>query len=256
MTVDEIKKMYSQPPQKRVYPKVKDRNITEETIPAEYCLTFGKFKGEKISSIPTYYLEWIVTNVTSRPDVVELVTRYLSQPQPQEKPAFVSKKMSMAKKMSMFNLQGLQPRRPLSPPAAIEEGDIRFEPYVFPDFSHPMMGTTVGGVSIMDISIQKLAAILECHPNPKLEDFVNRRSLHLYRWFVYDRYQKALRLDVSTFTPGEAFQYERCLNLCRKIQNVLDNVSDPAVAREILSGPALRGPAFDSVCDVKLPRTV
>jgi hypothetical protein len=229
MNVDNLRRQYAQIPPKRVYPKVKDPNIQEGTIPAEYILSFGKFKGEQLSKVPTHYLQWIVSNVTSRPDVVELIKRYLNQPVPEKRIA---------------NLSGLKPRvekqSPLvqrlrgQPPISAEEGDLSLRPYSTPIFGHPMMNSTYEGVPLREISILELERILEKYPSPQFRDFVAHRCCHLYAFFVYDRYEQAAKLDFSVLTAAEASQYEAVMNVCREIQTVLDSVQDVKLCKAIL----------------------
>ncbi len=88
MNINDLKKAYG----KKVYRKVKASSITEKTIPAEYRLTFGMHKGEKLSNVPVSYLLWVVENVTSRLDVIAIVQRYLngSQGVPPSPPPSIS----------------------------------------------------------------------------------------------------------------------------------------------------------------------
>lgn len=222
MNVTELKKMCAKlHEKKKVYRKVRDKSITAQTIPAEYILTFGKFKGEKISNVPPHYLEWIVTNITNRPDVVELVAQYLSQ-----LPA-----SGLAKRIS--NMSAL--RRPLSPLAAVAEGDILFTAYPFPDFKHPLENATYGGTPLMEFHLSDLENILERDPdNEELKDFVAHRHCHFFRWYVFDQYKKALSIDTSKLDGEGLLQYEEVMDVCREIQNVIDTVRDVECCKGIL----------------------
>jgi hypothetical protein len=79
MNVNDLKKAHARLPKRKKYFSGKDKSITPDTNPATYVLKFGKFKGEQLQNVPTQYLEWVVSNVNSRPDVVALVKRYLQK---------------------------------------------------------------------------------------------------------------------------------------------------------------------------------
>jgi hypothetical protein len=174
-----------------------------------YVLKFGMHSGKALMDIPTDYLEWVVLNVTNKPIVVKKVKEFLSGlPQPQEK------KVSMRKRI--FNLQGLQ-RRPQPPISAVEEGDIHFLPYEFPIFEHAMMNTTYGGVPLGELHLRELEEILKPYPDPQLRDFVACRTCNLYRFFVYDDYTKAIRLDVSKLNAEGVYRFQEMMDVCREV---------------------------------------
>lgn len=102
MNADDLKKAYAKLPGKRIYHKLKDKNITPETDPGAYVLKFGKYKNTRIQDIPVEYLNWFIVNVTSRPDIVELMKRYLNFPQEEKKPRTVH---DLLKKMKRENLR-------------------------------------------------------------------------------------------------------------------------------------------------------
>jgi hypothetical protein len=248
MNVDEIMRRYSQLPQRRLYRKVKDQTITPETNPSGYRLTFGKFKGEVLSNVPPDYLEWIITSVTNRPDVVNVVKRYLNVPE--EAPS-VQKRSSLVQRLKNAGMPKIPvPAQPQPPISAEEGGDLHFMPYPFPNFEHELMDTTYGGIRLTEIRLQDLEQILERYPDPKLQDFINCRCCHLYRFFVHHMYEKALSIDVSKLNGEGLLQYEVMMNVCREIQSTLDSVRDPALARDILQSSR-----FDSVFTMKLPRS-
>jgi hypothetical protein len=80
MTLEELKKAYSKMPGKKIYREVKDKSITPDTDPATYILKFGMHKGVPLKDVPCDYLEWVISNVESRPDVVELLKKFLGVP--------------------------------------------------------------------------------------------------------------------------------------------------------------------------------
>jgi hypothetical protein len=80
MTLDELKKAYARMPGRRIYRNVKDKSITPSTDPALYTLKFGAHKGVALKDVPIDYLHWVITQVDSRPDVVELVKKFLGVP--------------------------------------------------------------------------------------------------------------------------------------------------------------------------------
>jgi hypothetical protein len=241
MNVDELKRRYQLPQKKRVYPKVRDKSITEDTIPGEYVLGFGKYKGERISSIPHDYLQWIVSNVTSRPDVVELVKRYLNlEP--------VSPVLPMKVKKPKLSVR--DPQLPVRPAlrASGVEGDLLFEEYKFPVFDHPLLSSTYGGRPLGELRLRELEELLQRYPDPELRDFVACRTCSLYRYVVYDNYSKAARLDVSTLDAEGLYHYQELMDISREVQSVLDSITDQELCRAIL-----RAPRFASVFKMTLP---
>jgi hypothetical protein len=80
VTLDELKKTYTRKPGKKIYRKVKDKSISSSTDPATYTLKFGCHKGVALKDVPIDYLHWVITQVDSRPDVVELVKKFLGVP--------------------------------------------------------------------------------------------------------------------------------------------------------------------------------
>jgi hypothetical protein len=127
-------------------------------------------------------------------------------------------------------------------------GDIHFEPYPFPLFRHPLMHSTYGPRVLNDIPLWELEAILEKVPDPQLKDFIACRVCYLHRFMVYRTYEKALSIDVSKLDGEGLLQYQKVMDECRRVQNVLDTIADPERMKDVLHSPQ-----FASAFRMKLP---
>ena len=175
MSVDDLKRAYERLPGKRIKRPVRTVRNPYSGDAKDFVLNFGMHINKRLEETPVSYLTWILDNVTNRPDVVEQVNRYLngSKENPIPKPEVAGTAIGE------------------------EGGDIHFLPYVFPVIQHPLMHCSYHGKSLDKTPLQELEDILEQAPDPKLKDFIACRCCHLYRFFVYNTYRKALKLDLS-----------------------------------------------------------
>lgn len=78
MNTDDVKKAYAKLPGRIIKGPPHRRKAPYSGDPKDFILDFGKHAGTALKDTPVSYLIWMVENITNKPDLIELVKRYLS----------------------------------------------------------------------------------------------------------------------------------------------------------------------------------